>query len=259
MAPRDSVSNTLVVATALCIVCSVMVSTVAVGLRPRQKQNQQREFKKNILALCGLPTDQEQIDQQFENNFNILLVNLESGEILSRDDYPEITGYNSIRDLAKDPAESRPLPGNEDLGKIGRVEKLSFAYEYIKDGTRQQIVLPIRGKGLWSTLWGFIALEADLKTIGGISFYEHAETPGLGGEVDNPRWKEKWIKKQALDDQGTITISVERGLADPASTTQIDGLAGATITTRGVHQLVHFWLGKDGFGPFLARQQQNGE
>ena len=97
----------------------------------------------------------------------------------------------------------------------------------------------------------FIALERDLDTISGLRFYQHAETPGLGGEIDNPRWIASWEGKELYDDDGALAIEVLKGQAPAGYDHQIDGLSGATLTTRGVHNLVRFWMGDDGFGPFL--------
>jgi len=139
------------------------------------------------------------------------------------------------------------------LAKIKRRE--NYATVYIVEGEQgiEKIVLPIKGYGLWSTLYGFLALESDLQTVAGIGFYEHAETPGLGGEIDNPNWKASWIGKQAYD-SGVMAISVIKGKVDltrPEGDYQIDGLAGATLTTRGVNNLVQYWLGKEGFEPLI--------
>ena len=144
-------------------------------------------------------------------------------------------------------AQSWPFPNQLMLGY--------FAED--AGGDIDKIILPIRGYGLWSTLYGFIALESDGNTVAGLGFYEHAETPGLGGEVDNPRWKASWPGKQVYRD-GDVTIGLIKGSVDPASadaTWQIDGLAGATLTARGVTNLVQFWLGKNGFEPFLNNLQ----
>jgi Na+-transporting NADH:ubiquinone oxidoreductase subunit C len=121
-------------------------------------------------------------------------------------------------------------------------------------GALDRIILPIRGYGLWSTLYGFVALESDANTIVGLGFYEHAETPGLGGEVDNPSWKAKWSGKLAYKN-GDVAISVLKGAVNPAAADaqwQVDGLSGATLTTKGVHNLVQYWLGDDGFAPLLG-------
>ena len=120
-------------------------------------------------------------------------------------------------------------------------------------GDIDKIILPVHGAGLWSTLYGFVALESDGNTVAGLGFYEHAETPGLGGEVDNPRWKSLWPGKQVYRD-GVAAIALIKGSVDPASANapwEIDGLAGATLTARGVTNLVQFWLGENGFEPFV--------
>jgi Na+-transporting NADH:ubiquinone oxidoreductase subunit C len=103
-------------------------------------------------------------------------------------------------------------------------------------------------------LYGFVALESDANTIAGLGFYEHGETPGLGGEVDNPRWKALWEGKRAYRD-GQVAINVAKGAVNPQSSGanwQVDGLSGATLTSRGVSNLVQFWLGAEGFQPYLT-------
>ena len=123
------------------------------------------------------------------------------------------------------------------------------------------MILPVHGKGLWSTLYGYLALDSDLTTINGFAFYEHGETPGLGGEVDNPRWKAQWIGKKAFDQEGNIKIKVLKGKVNPKSSDlqhEIDGLAGATITARGVDSLLRYWLGESGFKPLLDRTRSKG-
>ena len=87
-----------------------------------------------------------------------------------------------------------------------------------------------------------------------MGFYEHAETPGLGGEVDNPLWKAKWIGKEIYNPQGEVAIQLLKGGVGPATSNaqyKVDSLAGATLTSRGVENLVHYWLGDNGFKPFL--------
>ncbi len=129
-------------------------------------------------------------------------------------------------------------------------------YIVVEEGKTSKFILPIYGRGLWSTMYGFMALDRDLKTIRGFTFYEHGETPGLGGEVDNPRWKATWEGKRAFDDEWNLKIQVIKGRVDSSSSEaiyQVDGLSGSTITTRGVNNLVRFWLGEDGYGPFLKK------
>jgi len=124
-----------------------------------------------------------------------------------------------------------------------------------------KLILPVYGKGLWSTMYGFIALDKNLRTIKGFTFYEHGETPGLGGEVDNPLWKKLWIDKQAYDLDGKVIIKVIKGKVssnDLRADHLIDGLSGSTLTTRGVDNLVRFWLGENGYSPFLRHLKGEG-
>jgi Na+-transporting NADH:ubiquinone oxidoreductase subunit C len=156
---------------------------------------------------------------------------------------------------AKDPQLSTALPGAQDIALIKRRENLTTVYLVEQGGELETLILPVRGYGLWSTLHGFIALKGDLNTVVGFGFYQHGETPGLGGEVDNPKWKSLWNGKTLFDDNGKLAVEIIKGSVDPQSAKaehQVDGLAGATLTTKGVNNLLHFWLGENGFGPLLA-------
>ena len=127
-------------------------------------------------------------------------------------------------------------------------------YLHYQNNEISAIILPVRGYGLWGTLYGFLALESDLKTIIGLEFYQHKETPGLGAEVDNPRWKALWAGKKISSETGEILISVIKGSVDKnskAAQHQVDGLSGATITGNGVTNLLSFWLGELGYGPYM--------
>lgn len=159
---------------------------------------------------------------------------------------------------AKSPDLSQPVMTDGPTPGVSRREKYCLVYEFMKDDQIDLYVLPIYGKGLWSTLYGFLALESDTRTVRGITFYEHKETPGLGGEVDNPAWKRLWPGKQVFDDQGNVDFRVIKGrvASDAARAShQVDGLSGATITSRGVSDSVQYWIGEDGFGKYLQRQR----
>ena len=105
-------------------------------------------------------------------------------------------------------------------------------------------------------LYGFLVLEGDASTVVGLSYYDQKETPGLGGEVDNPKWKALWPGKQVYDQDGKVSIDIVKGGVDPASPLarhQVDALSGATLTSNGVENMLHFWLGEHGFGPYLSK------
>lgn len=249
MSSNDTIGKTLVVAFALCIVCSVIVSTAAVVLKPAQETNKSIDKKRNILAAAGMLKEGVSVEEQFAK-VTTRMVDLRTGKFTNA---VSVKDYDQRR-AAKDPAESEPLDAEEDLAKISRLEHYAPVY-LVEDasGEIKKIILPIRGYGLWSTLYGFIALEADGNTVAGLGFYEHGETPGLGGEVDNPRWKASWPGKKVYRD-GDVAIALVKGVVDPSNVDaqyEIDGLAGATLTARGVTNLVQFWLGESGFEPFL--------
>jgi Na+-transporting NADH:ubiquinone oxidoreductase subunit C len=158
------------------------------------------------------------------------------------------------RSASRVPGESERLDSSVDIAKVIRRENISEVYLVEKDGKLDRIILPVRGMGLWGTLFGFLALESDLNTVAGLAFYEHRETPGLGGEVDNPNWKSLWPGKRVFAQDGSIAINIIKGSVNPDNPKadyQVDGLSGATLTSNGVDNLLHFWLGSEGFGPFL--------
>lgn len=254
--PNDSTKKTIIVAVSLCFVCSILVSASAVLLKPMQLSNKKADIKKNIIAVADLKSDGSNIDELFKQ-FEVKIVDLETGAYV--DDVDPAT-YDQ-RKAAGDPIQSIMLTGEQDIAGIGKRAKLAKIY-LLKEGAEvKQIVLPVHGYGLWSTLYGFLSLESDGNTIKGIKFYQHAETPGLGGEVDNPRWQAKWIGKTIFDDKGDLRFEIVRGqvaAGNAAENHQVDGLSGATLTSQGVSNMVNYWLGEGGFGPFLTKLRNKG-
>lgn len=254
MANNDSISKTIGVALALCIVCSVIVSTAAVMLKPAQEANKSLDFKRNILAAAGLLEEGKSVEEQFKQ-VTTRLVDMKTGEFTEVEE--GIAKYDQ-RKASKDPARSTELSDDEDLAKISRRVDVTKVYLVEGENGIESVILPIKGYGLWSTLYGFLALGSDLNTVVGLGFYEHAETPGLGGEVDNPKWKSQWPGKKAYDEDGSVALTIVKGKAAENSKHQIDGLSGATLTSRGVDNLIKFWLGDNGYASFL-NNLKNGE
>lgn len=255
---NDSTQRTLLVAFLLCLVCSVIVSTAAVMLKPLQVANKQKDFKINILKAGGLYdqgiADGKSISDMFEN-VTTKIVDLDTGKYTNAVD----TESYDQRKASKDPQFSDSLSAEDDLAKISSREKYSKVY-LVQDGSGiQKIILPIKGYGLWSTLYGFISLESDLNTVSALAFYEHAETPGLGGEIDNPKWKGLWQGKQVYGANNNVSLSIIKGTVTkdtPDSQHKIDGLSGATLTSKGVDNLVKFWMGSMGYSKFLSNLKQ---
>ena len=252
--PNDDPRKIVGVAVVLCLVCSIAVSAMAIGLRPLQEANKRLEIRRNILQVAGLMRPGASIDELFEQ-IEARVVDLRTGKF---SDAVDPTVYDQ-RAAERDPAMSDPIPPDEDIAVIRR--KAHYATVYlVKDGEGGvgAVIIPVHGYGLWSTLYGFMAVKPDGRQVVGLQFYQHAETPGLGGEVDNPDWRAKWPGKLLSDENGELLIEVVKGAADtgPDGVHEVDGLAGATLTSRGVSNLVRFWAGESGFGPFLRNLQQ---
>ena len=249
--PNDSTLKTLGVALLLCLVCSVLISTAAVSLKPLQIANQELDRKKNILEATKLMQEGKDIDELFKQ-IEPKVVDLATGQYVESIDPNQ---YDQ-RKAAKDPAENVTIPPDRDIAQIRQRAKYATVYLYKEDDQVKYIVLPIHGYGLWSTLYGFLVLEGDANTIFGLQYYEHLETAGLGGEVDNPRWREKWHGKLVYDQGGNTRIRLVKGVVtadDPDAQFHVDGLAGATLTADGVTNMMQYWLGEDGFGRYLQR------
>lgn len=260
MPPKDTVTGTVLVATILCVVCSLAVSAAAVALRPIQAANQRLDQQKNILDAAGLPIDEfgKSASKLSAENIEELygwiseeMVDLETGDYASDVD-PEkydLVEATQNPDTSIEIVDPEADPGEERRPKVMKV------YFVRRPGSEKikQVVLPVFGKGLWGTLYGYLALKSDLKTIQGITFYQHIETPGLGGEVDNPSWKAQWNGLKLYDEKGKPAAMVAKGPAPDSDPYAVDGLSGATITSRGVTSLVHYWASDDGYGNFLSK------
>ncbi|QDT35855.1 Na(+)-translocating NADH-quinone reductase subunit C [Stratiformator vulcanicus] len=269
---RNSVGNVFRVSALLCLVCSLVVSTAAVGLKSFQEANKLREKQKNVLLAAGLVESDvanETITEVYKARVRPEIIDLETGKPVEEgetveSDGEEITVPAEYDQRAAERSEDLTVAVDESARRefgypIPR--EVRFAEIYLikaegEDESIEQIVLPIRGKGLWSTMYGFLALKFDPSksdpseryVINGITYYEQGETPGLGGEVENEKWKKQWDGKVAYNSDWDPQISVDKG---GSGESHIDALAGATITSNGVQSMVNFWLSKYGFRNYL--------
>lgn len=254
---RDSIASTFLVAIVLCAVCGILVSASAVALRPLQETNKLLDQQRNVLQAAGLAdpkTSDKQIGETFEARVVRSVVDLRTGEVLNDVDPDSLTPF---RDAKSSDDELRlALTAENDPAKLKGRENRTVVYLIVSETDKnkvEQYVFPIRGYGLWSTLYGFLALEADLNTIKGITYYQHGETPGLGGEVDNPTWKGQFNGKQLYDAEGNVALKVFKGGAPAGDVHGVDALSGASITTAGVEKMIGFWFGEDGFKAYIDR------
>jgi Na+-transporting NADH:ubiquinone oxidoreductase subunit C len=260
---QNSVQYIVGFAAAVCVACSLLVSTTAVVLKDRQVANQLYAKQVKILAVSGLIEDgvkpsQSEVNDLFEHRIEAVILNTETNLADADSVIKDPLRYDQAK-ASKDPARSYAVEANK--AKVARIPNLIPLY-IIKDedGNTDNLVLPVEGMGLWGTLYGFVSLDQDLKTIRGLTFYKHKETPGLGAEVDNPSWKAKWPGRKVYGADGEPQIAVIKGPAGSPEETPfaVDGLAGATLTSNGVTNLLRFWLGDTGFGPYLSSLQPEG-
>ena len=254
--PKSNNAKTISVALTLCLVCSVLVSAVAVGLKPAQIENARLDRNKNILVAADMYNAEsdtaDDVAERFKD-FDVKIIDLNKGNYLDDDQLkaagiPDRNAYDASQ-ATKNQALSEDLGDNDPAG-IGRKPK--YAKVYVKEddaGKPELVVLPIQGYGLWGTIYGFLTLESDMNTIKGISFYEHKETPGLGARIEEPEWRAQWNGIHSYDDNGDVATGVTK--AGNPKDNWVDGISGATLTSRGVSNMIQFWLGDQGYKPYL--------
>lgn len=238
----NTASNSYVLgfAVIVCVVTSATLALMATVLKPAQLAAAEFDRQKNVMMAAGLvaredPRTREELEALYRERVREQVVDLRTGEVVQDMSMQDVL---AIRD-AKERERFRVVATTRDAS-----------------GAIEAYVLPISGKGLWSTLYGYLALEADANTVRGITFYKHGETPGLGGEVENPDWTARWKGKKILDDQGNlVSITVKKGQVNPSVPAEkahyVDGLSGATITSNGVTRFVERDL--ESFRPLLSR------
>jgi len=260
---NDTVKKTILVALAVCLVCSILVSTAAVLLKPRQERNKKLDRIVNVLRVSGLYDKNQDPVEIFKQNLEPVIIHLKTGEVLPEEKYTDVlnpANYD-IKKAARHPAYGMTVTEG-DIARIKRHPKFILVYFVVDKGRRVKVILPVYGKGLWSTMYGFLALNMDLKTVAGFTVYEHGETPGMGGEVENPRWLSLWPGKMVeFDENNELLLQVIKGKVgrdDPGAQYRVDGLSGATLTTVGVNNMIKFWLEDSGYGPFLRKLKEEG-
>ena len=208
---------TILFTASLTVILGLFISIASGSLKTMQELNIENDSKKNILVSLGY---KESADKRW-----------------TPDDIQSIFKKN-IRSLVVDKM------GNViDNNQINNEPDFNVNYYPIytdqENGVTKGYAIPISGKGLWSTLYGYFAIEPDGITAKGITFYAHKETPGLGGEVEKPWFQKNFIGKKFINESGKlIGIEVVKGKSDPENLYQVDGISGATVTSKGVEKFL---------------------
>ncbi|ROV56534.1 Na(+)-translocating NADH-quinone reductase subunit C [Neisseria chenwenguii] len=248
---KDNFGGTLAVITAVSLVCSVIVAGAAVGLKSTQDEQKLLDKQRNILSVAGLLKENTDVKKTYAERIEPRVVDLATGN------YVDAPGFDA-RQAVKDPAQSVQIKPEDDFATLKVRAKYSDVY-LVKDeaGKIGQVILPMHGTGLWSVIYAFVAIRPDGNTINGLTYYQQGETAGLGGEIANPLWQKKFVGKKLFDEQGKVAIHVGKG-AGADKEHGVDGLSGASLTTKGVHGSFQYWFGANGFGPYLAKLKAEG-
>ena len=257
---KDSPRNAFFVVMVTALVCSSLVSAAVVVLRPIQLNNQMLEQSRNIMQLTGLlPADQVIDDEdmlELYKSLDIRIINIDEADYV--DEIDPVT-FNT-RLALNDPDLSVAIPSELDLASLGRRTRFTPVYMIWDDDGLDRVILPVRGNGMWSMLYGYIALEPDFNTISGMTFYEQNETPGLGDQITHGHWLEQWQGRQIYDDAGNLRFRINEGVVQPGSTAsqfEVDALTGATVTGDAVTSMVHYWFGPHGYQGILLALRDN--
>lgn len=253
-AKKETLGKTVVVVVAVCLVCSIIVSGAAVGLRELQQANAALDRQSNILTAAGLLGEaktKKEIGIVYDARVVERFVNLATGEYVTNPAEDEAKPYDMYGRVSKASDTSTKAEGSP-AGFSRRANVASVFLIKDEDGAVSRIVLPVHGSGLWDLMFGFLALDSDGRTIRELIFYQHKETPGLGGEIQNPEWQAKWNGKQ-LFKNGNVAIEVNKG-DNRDDQYAVDALSGATLTSNGVENTLEYWASDNGYGNYLKKQ-----
>ena len=262
---HNSIRYIVIFAGLVCVACSFFVSTAAVFLKDRQEANALLDKQKKVLQVSGLTEEgkrptKDEVTKIFGERIVMRLIDLDTDAPAPVDVGINPATYDQLA-ASKNPNMSAAVPSN--FARIARVPRYAIIYEVFKDAENKELdlrVIPIEGMGLWGTMYGFLALDSDGVTIRGLTFYKTKETPGLGKEVEYRNWQSKWPGRKVFDENWDTAIEVIKGAAGPPDEAphEVDGLSGATLTSNGVTNLLRFWFGEEGFGPYLAQIRAEG-
>lgn len=251
--PNTDLVKIIGMAVLVALVSSAAVSVTSVMLKPYQDANRAAEQQARMdKMLDALPEMRDLMVETGVDTLEARLVNLDDGSFATGADP---AGFD-LEAALQDPEASIALAPDEDIAGIKRRANQSPVYLLQKDGDLKLIVLPVYGAGYQSTLRAALAIEPDLVTIAALAIVEQGDTPGFGARIEEPEWLALWPGKKIADETGSIRIELVRGGA--STPYEVDGISGATRTSTGITNILHFWLGGKGFGPFLTRLKQEG-
>ena len=235
---RDSNAYTFGFAAAMVVVVASVLAFTASSLKDLQQENVRKEKMQNILATIGIEIDRDGAEVLFNKYITSQLALRNDGTVDESVD--PFSGIKLALELKKEPTQQRfPL-------YLADVEGASY------------YIIPLRGAGLWDAIWGYIALESDRNTIKGAVFDHKAETAGLGAEITQQWFMDRFVGEKVFESDGKlIGISVSKTNNDPKDLDkndhEVDAISGATITGDGVSDMIIERLTH--YQPYLEQMQ----
>ncbi|MUH73051.1 Na(+)-translocating NADH-quinone reductase subunit C [Psychrosphaera haliotis] len=247
---KESFGKTVGFVFIVCLVCAALVSVSAVQLKPLQTANKLLDKQTKILETAGLlELAGKDIVPTYNKYVEAKMIDLDTGEYVDGD----VKMFDERRN-ARDPQKSEKL--ENDPAGINRQSNTAVVY-LVKDekGAVETVVFPVVGAGLWDLMYGYVGLKSDLNTVSKVIYSDHKETPGLGAEVMNPKWKALWPGKKIYNDNNEPVIKLVKGGAKKGDDYGVDALSGATLTSDGVTRTLQFWFGVQGYLPFIEKNR----
>ena len=220
---KNSKGFTFLFSTIMVVVVAVLLSLAAIGLGPYQAQNVKLEKMQNILGSIGITSKPKEAEKLFNQYVREQVVLNNKGQKITND----ISAFDI--DLKKE----------LDKARAGKTDKQLFPLFIFEKEKNTYYVIPVRGKGLWGPIWGYLALEGDMNTVYGASFGHKGETPGLGAEIETEIFQKQFVGKKILDESGRfVSVKVIKGGAAPDDLHGVDAVSGGTITSNGVTEML---------------------
>lgn len=233
----------------LCVLIFLIAIAWFMLLQGEMTEPTAEEKNAAVLQAAGLlkadSQDKKSRDNLYQRSIIVRTVNLDSGEWVT-----DKTAAQGCKKLTpeQDPAQIR--------------QRCTLADVYLvkdKDNNIQQVIIPVAGKGAKSMMHAFLSLGLDGRTVNNLYYYQQRETPFLGARVKDENWRQQWPGKKVADDNGTPALKIVQEKSGKNDEYTVDGISGATLTSTGVEKSINYWIGEQGYGPFLQRLKQNPE
>ncbi len=220
---KNSSRFTFLFASVMVVVFAVLLAVAAIALGPFQAQNVKLEKMQNILGSIGVQSESKEAEKLFNQYIKEQVVVNSKGE--------KVTDGVQAFDI--------DLKKEMDKAKTGDGDKQLFPLFVFNKDSSYYYIIPVRGKGLWGPIWGYIALKGDMNTVFGASFDHKGETPGLGAEINTEEFEKQFAGKQVFDKTGKfVSVKVVKGGAAPEDLHGVDAISGGTITSNGVTEML---------------------